>query len=397
MSDQTTLFEVLFVDDEPRVLDGLRRQLRPQRGRWTMRFAQSGHEAVEMMRERPADVLVTDMRMPGMSGARLCEQVRNDWPHTVRYILSGQTDQFDLLADIGSVHQFLQKPCSPENLDQAISRAQGVRGIGSSMGIRRTVAGLIVMPCLTHNLSNLITLLEDDASDIESVAQAINQDVGISAKMMQLVNSAFFGMPRATTSVEDAVCQLGLPNLRDLVVEMRIFDRDINDLRNQHVVESLWASSIAIGCRAYELAIGAGMPESVATSARHAGYFSHLGRAVIADSMPDVFTEILKLHEDAGCEIRRAELELLGAKQSTIGGYALGIWGFSDLIVDSVLYQAKPSDSGVTSQEHPLYWLHLARSMQAHSAYTESVVFDDQWARSIGVDHDGLSGTRRAA
>ena len=113
MSDQERL-EVLFVDDEAQIVSGLRRQFHAKRKVWNLRCATSGDEALTQMEQRPADVVVSDMRMPGMNGAELLRRVRERWPAAVRLILSGQTNQSELLQDIGVIHQFLQKPCPPE-------------------------------------------------------------------------------------------------------------------------------------------------------------------------------------------------------------------------------------------------------------------------------------------
>ena len=80
---------VLFVDDEPKILDGLRRMLRVMRDQWDMAFVQSGPEALEILGKHRFDVIISDMRMPGMDGAELLLEVRKRHPrnpahHSVR-------------------------------------------------------------------------------------------------------------------------------------------------------------------------------------------------------------------------------------------------------------------------------------------------------------------------
>src|SRR5690349_17636118 len=109
----TGSLSVLFVDDEPRVLDGLRRTLHNHRERWTMRFAKDAAEALAMLAVEPSDVVVADMRMPGMNGGELLRVVHDRFPQTTRIVLSGQTDSFGLCRHLGSVHHYLHKPCDP--------------------------------------------------------------------------------------------------------------------------------------------------------------------------------------------------------------------------------------------------------------------------------------------
>ena len=95
---------VLFVDDEPKILEGLQRMLRSMRHEWEMEFALGGPSAMEALNSRPFDVVVTDMRMPGMDGAMLLSQVRGLHPQIVRIVLSGHSDQELVLSSVGPAH-----------------------------------------------------------------------------------------------------------------------------------------------------------------------------------------------------------------------------------------------------------------------------------------------------
>ena len=114
---------VLFVDDEPKVLEGLRRMLRAYRREWTMEFCEGAEQAMAAMAREHFDVVVTDMRMPGMDGAELLTRVRDQYPDTVRIVLSGQSEQERILRAVGPAHQYLSKPCDPEFLRLTITRA----------------------------------------------------------------------------------------------------------------------------------------------------------------------------------------------------------------------------------------------------------------------------------
>jgi DNA-binding NtrC family response regulator len=105
---------VIFVDDEARILEGLRRMLRPMRNQWEMAFAPGGQAALDVMATTPFDVIVSDMRMPGMDGAALLEQVREHYPEVIRIVLSGHTEMATALRVVPIAHQFLAKPCDAE-------------------------------------------------------------------------------------------------------------------------------------------------------------------------------------------------------------------------------------------------------------------------------------------
>jgi DNA-binding NtrC family response regulator len=113
---------ILFVDDEPLLLSALERSLRPLRREWMTTFLGSGEEALEAMARESFDVIVTDMRMPGMDGATLLREVMRIWPDMLRLVLSGQSDLESVVQSAGVAHQYLAKPCSLETLKDAVNR-----------------------------------------------------------------------------------------------------------------------------------------------------------------------------------------------------------------------------------------------------------------------------------
>jgi DNA-binding NtrC family response regulator len=121
------MHRILFVDDEPHVLDGLRRALRGWSSRWELRFAASGQAALALMETTAIDAVVTDFRMPQMDGRGLLEAVRRLHPATARLVLTGHADENDLLEVVAVAHQFLHKPCDTPRLVGAIERVLSMR------------------------------------------------------------------------------------------------------------------------------------------------------------------------------------------------------------------------------------------------------------------------------
>jgi CheY-like chemotaxis protein len=114
---------ILFVDDEPAILDAIRRSFRAHRARWQMEFAQTAAGALDLLAAEPVDVIVTDFRMPEMDGGQLLSVVRERWPRTARLILSGYSGLQDQLIESDLADEYLNKPCSSEDLAGAIERA----------------------------------------------------------------------------------------------------------------------------------------------------------------------------------------------------------------------------------------------------------------------------------
>ena len=139
---------VLFVDDERYVLDGLRRMLHFCRGEWRMTFTTSGSEALRSLAVTPYDVIVTDMRMPGISGAELLAEVSQQYPHIIRIILSGMCDREQTLASAVSAHQFLAKPCDPAALKAAVDRALAMHATLGNDAVKSFISRLKSLPSM---------------------------------------------------------------------------------------------------------------------------------------------------------------------------------------------------------------------------------------------------------
>jgi YesN/AraC family two-component response regulator len=151
--------KVIFVDDEPRVLEGLKRMLRPKRNEWDMTFVNSAQEALDALRKQPREVVVTDMRMPGMSGAELLEVVQREYPDTIRLILSGQAETESVMKALGVSHQFLSKPCDAEILQGTISRAFALRDLAGNSAVKTLVARINKLPTLPATYQRLVECL----------------------------------------------------------------------------------------------------------------------------------------------------------------------------------------------------------------------------------------------
>ena len=214
---------ILFVDDEPMVLEGLANALRKHRKEWRMTFAVGGEEALARLEEQHFDVVVADMRMPGMSGEQLLERVRARWPETARIVLSGQTDEDVARRLVHLAHQFLAKPSDADTIHKVVSRAHRLQSLLQDDALRQLVGRMGQLPSLPELFMKVRDLLDDPEHSIGDVGELIGQDPALAAKVVQIVNSAFFGMATKVTNVGKAVNYLGGRTVRDVVLGVEVF------------------------------------------------------------------------------------------------------------------------------------------------------------------------------
>ncbi|MFQ5753214.1 MAG: response regulator, partial [bacterium] len=214
---------ILFVDDEVNVLQGLQRMLRSMRNEWQMEFALCGQKALEIMSQTPFDMIVSDMRMPGMDGAELLNEVMQRYPDIVRIILSGQASKEEIIKSIGPTHQYLPKPCDAEKLKATIARAFAQHDLLKDRKLKELVSRMKSLPSLPSLYLELQKELQSLEVTMAKVGEIISKDVGMTAKILQLINSAYFGLPVHVSSAVHAAKLLGPEIIKSLVLSVQIF------------------------------------------------------------------------------------------------------------------------------------------------------------------------------
>jgi HD-like signal output (HDOD) protein/CheY-like chemotaxis protein len=323
---------ILFVDDEPRVLDALRRMLRGSRHEWDMTFVAGGDAALAALEAAPFDVIVSDMRMPGMDGATLLARVKERFPNVVRMVLSGYTELEAALRAVPVAHQFLSKPCEADVLREVIARALHLQRLLGGEHIHRAIGTMAALPSLPSVYGELTHALADPDVSLRILADIVERDVGMSAKLLQLVNSGFFGLPRRVANAQTAVNLLGITMLKSLVLSVDVFRSfagvtlpgfSLERLHDHALVTAAIAARLVDDTRQIEDAFTAAMLHDV-------------GKLVLATRAPQQFARALAAAHEQGRPMHDVEREIEGVTHAEIGAYLLGIWGLPYGIVEAV-------------------------------------------------------------
>lgn len=340
---------VLFVDDEPEVLNALQRSLHSQENQWEMAFANGGAMALTLLETGPCDVIVSDLRMPHMDGAELLERVRTLYPGVIRIALSGCLERESALRAAGVVHQYLSKPCDSGQLLASIERLCGSTAILSDETARRVVGAIGKLPSLSHTAAALVDAIEKVAVDLGEVAGIVNRDVGMAAKILQLVNSPLFGLSCRITSIPGALVLIGLDTLKALVFSAEVFRSFEPERPIAGFSLADFESHSVLSAR---IAVRLPLPKSILPATATSALLHDIGKLVLAKRIPGQFEQNLIL----SCEQRRplhlVESDSLGANHAEIGAYLLSLWGLCPSIVEAVWRhhcpgQAEPREAGL--------------------------------------------------
>lgn len=328
---------ILFVDDEPSVLGGLRRQLWDRRGDWDLRFAPGAAQALELLADQSADLVVSDMRMPGMDGAALLEAVRTRWPATVRILLTGYTDQEQSLRSARSAHQFLDKPCEAARLREALTQALALSALVADAGLRADLARLVALPMLGQVQAGIQAELDRGDASLKRLGSLVEHDAGLSAKLLQLVNSAALALPVRVSRPAQAVALLGLEHVRVLWLALGAF-QNLKRARPSAAESAAFGhgEAVALAVRKALLSFG----DDAAGAGFSAGLMHDVGAVALAACRPEAWDA---LDEAASLDDERAAC---GADHAQAGAFLLGLWGLPAPVVQAVARHHQEPDPG---------------------------------------------------
>ena len=361
--------------------------LRSQRHVWEMQFANGGAAALELMEQEPFDVVVSDMRMPGVDGAELLTRVSKLYPNTVRLVLSGQSEHEKIFRAIGPAHQFLSKPCEPKVLIDTIEKACGLQNHLSNEELKNLISRLTELPSLPETYRKVVAELESDESSLQRVSDKISADIAMAAKVLQLVNSSFFGLPQRVESTHHAVSLLGLDILRPLVLSAHAFSRfemiEVEGFSQQGLVHH----SLAVATAAKRIAESRTDDADVINDSFIAGLMHDVGKLVLAANLPIEFARAIQVANDDAVTIFEAEARVFGATHAGVGGHLLGLWGIPNPIVEAVNFHHQPSAAN-SSEFSPLAAVHVANVLRQSVGVSESVNVHPGFDEAFMNQHD---------
>jgi len=375
---------VLFVDDEPRILQGLRRMLHTMRQQWDMAFVSGGRQALEVFSQKAVDVVVTDMRMPGMNGVELLSAVQERYPKTVRIVLSGHSDKDLILKAVSPTHQYLSKPCDAEQLIATITRSCNLNALLTKDCVRRIVARMDALPSLPSLYAQIMDEVQSADVSMQKIGHIVARDPAMSAKILQLVNSSFFGLPRRIADPQHAVNLLGLETIKALVLTTEIFSAFDSRNLSDAFIEGLWQHSLRTGDLAARIAKNESLDRMARDHSQMAGLLHDVGKLVLAARLPDDYAALSRrLAARPDQERIAVEQEIFGATHAEVGAYLLGLWGLPDPIVEAVLHHHSPTGRDFDA---------LAAVCVADMLIKGSLSADDPAQVPADADADYLSG-----
>jgi HD-like signal output (HDOD) protein len=334
---------ILFVDDDWDELEVLRLLTRHKRDEWDVAFACGYHEAIRHLTgSKPPDVVVSEVQLDGLGGIELLKTIQSNAPHSIRILYSRDRSTMAICRSIPWAHQFLAKPIDLAVFESTIAYLRADPTAHESHSISQLAASADTLPVLPPVYQRVVDIAATPDFSLRQIAEAIQDDVALTAETMKVVNSSFFGLLVEVTSIEQAVSLLGLDVIRGLILASSLFD--------ESTISTSWLDLAAladqsqhVGSMARAIAKLDGHPARDQAIAFLSGMVHGAGLLLLTrcDVNIPAGTDLLRTHD------LQVDKDLFGIDRFALGAYLLRLWAFEHAIVEAVAGLGVPS--GVVS------------------------------------------------
>ena len=211
-----------------------------------------------------------------------------------------------------------------------------------SDNLQRLVGRIGVLPSMPARYLEVTQAISDANSSLTAIGKKIEQDLGMSAKVLQLANSAFFGLPTKVSSPTQAVCLLGLDIIKSLVTWFHAGAQFQGIETARLSFNALQQHSLRVSGYVREIAAAEGLEKHETDELITAGLFHDIGKLILAANIPDRYNQIIQHESQLKYPLFLVEEQMLGATHADVGAYLMALWGFTDSVVEACCYHHNP-------------------------------------------------------
>ena len=373
--------QILFVDDDKLLRDLYGMLMEGLREQWQTTLAADGESALKLLGQTAFDVVVSDMQMPGMNGVQLLTEVRQRHPQTSRIIISGMADQAKAADSLKCTHLFISKPVGAKALRATLTRIRSLDAYLESPSLRALAGKMGTMPTFPALYLEIMREMDSPSASIQSLARIITQDPAMTAKILQVANSAGLGLAERVSDPAEAVQHLGMSTVRSLALSAQVFGRFSQGRITGFSPDLLWMHLMKCGDLTRAIMLGEGAEMSEVEDAFTAGMLHDIGKLMLADNLPNEFREAMALARAEQIPLAQAEQRVLGATHAGLAAYLLGLWGLPAPIVEAVALYEEPRRSEL-KQFSALTAVHVANVLCGES---DGATLDMEYLAEIGM------------
>jgi HD-like signal output (HDOD) protein/CheY-like chemotaxis protein len=382
---------ILFVGGDPALCQEFQAQSSGPDAAWKAQGAPSGEEALTLCQEVNFDAVVADVCLSGMSGTDLLDALVQRQPNAMRIVLSDVTDTENTVKCIGLAHHHLLKPCAAPTILNALDRAFAQEAWLPSEPARKMLAQMRQVPSPPKAYFQVVEEMRSPECSIDKIADLIAQDPAITAKVLQLANSATFGLQLNVVGPAEAIGFIGLETTKAIVLLAHTYSTFEMLKLNGFSMEELWRHSVRTGQLAQKIAMIESASMETTEQAFAAGLLHDIGKLLLAANQTAVFGKLLKRSKEQYCNWWEAEAQILpGMGHSELGATVLGIWGLPPSITEAVALHHCPWRQR-NDAFSPVTAVHVANILE-HEAHPDPAIILPSQINTAYLKDLGLAG-----
>jgi putative nucleotidyltransferase with HDIG domain len=240
----------------------------------------------------------------------------------------------------------LSKPCDPMVLKAVLARAFAAQDFVSHDAFQNWLGSITSLPVLPRIYNELMHELKlEEHCSLERAGLIVARDMGLSAKILQLVNSAFFGLGRVIGHPSEAAVFLGSETLRGLVLSLQVFSQFQQLKLVEFSVENLWKHSWTTGVLAKKLCEFEDAGTIITDEAFMSGLLHDVGKLVLAANFPVRLEENIRLARERQHTLWEQEFKVWGASHAELGAHLLSRWGLPPAVIEAVAFHHRPAQA----------------------------------------------------
>ncbi|HRR17583.1 MAG TPA: response regulator [Ignavibacteriales bacterium] len=326
-------FNILFVDDDERILNSFKRLLRDNEN-IKYYFSNSAEQALEILKEKAIDIIISDMKMPYMDGSSFLSYVHLHYPGIIRIILSGYSEEEVVVKSFKYAHQFIAKPLSANKINELILQLIKYEKYLSNDAVRNVINSISYLPTIPSLYAEIEKEILSENFSIRNIAEKIAKDISISTKLLQIVNSAYYGVARNIIDPKVAVNLIGIEVVKSVVLMSGLFQKKYKNPRIEKFLEKLWEHSFKVASIAKSLAEIDTKDNKTLDEVFAIGILHDIGILVMLDL--NFYIEIIGDMFNIETDLIEKENYTYKTNHSVIGAYLLNLWGFPMKVIDVI-------------------------------------------------------------
>jgi|GEM_PF-309119 len=367
---------VMFVDDDPMVVRGIARNMSMMGGKMTITVRTSATEALASLEKELVDVIITDLCMPGIDGSALLEEVRTHYPTVLRFVLSGEAKPEIMIRATRASHQYLSKPCETAVLHKTIVEMLARMETVKNPEVAKTISHLEGVPSRQASLAEFLRLLNDNSVPLDQITANLRKDPGLSARLLKVANSPYFGHSGSVESLDDAIGLLGMDMIVSMAASHKLFAVTPPPLTSNLHLDALWEHCVYVSTLVRYIGNKLRVPQSVLREAGTAALLHDIGKLVLAYAVPAGFAAAYTRAKADHMPGWQAEYYIFGNHHAEIGGCLLKLWGLPSAVVEAVSMHHTPHNS-TEDRVGPVTLVHIADTLAHAGTNDEATTFLD--------------------